>query len=231
MTLEQFFSSIFNSTGQAATVDLGAFVICTLASLVLGAVAAAIYTYRTNYRKDFVVTLALLPSAVQLVIMLVNGNIGAGLAVMGAFTLVRFRSIPGSAKEIAAIFFSMAVGLATGMGFLAVGALFVLIIGAATLLYARMPIGLKREQARQLKITIPESLDFEGLFASAFERHTVASELVMVKTTQMGSLYQLTYSVTLRQGASPKAFLDDIRVRNGNLEVALGRSLQPMGEL
>jgi uncharacterized membrane protein YhiD involved in acid resistance len=177
------------------------------------------------------VTLALLPVMVQLVIMLVNGNLGAGLAVMGAFALVRFRSIPGSAKDIAAVFFSMAIGLATGMGFLGIAAVFTLIVGAASLLYALAPFGEPRDGTRQLKVTIPETLDYDEVFAPILEKHTRKHELVHVKTTALGSLYRLTYEVVLRESTTQKALIDELRTRNGNLEITLGRKTTNTWEL
>jgi hypothetical protein len=178
--------------------------------------------YRSTYNKGFVVTVALLPAVVQLVIMLVNGNLGVGLAVMGAFTLVRFRSIPGSSRDITAIFLSMAVGLATGMGFLGIAALFVVVMGAATLIYTRIPFGEPADTHRQLRITVPETLNFAGEFDDILKRYTTTHKLTNVKTVNMGSLYRLQYQLTLKKDSNQQAFIDELRTRNGNLEVALG---------
>lgn len=228
--LEGLFNSVL-STDTVTTLGIGDFLICTFCSLVLGAVAACIYMYKTNYSKSFVVTLALLPAVVQLVIMLVNGNLGAGLAVMGAFSLVRFRSIPGSAKDIAAVFLAMAIGLATGMGFLAIAAVFVVIMGAVSVLYAKIPFGMQPQGNRQLKVTIPETLDYSGVFEDIFSRYTSTYELINVKTTNMGSLFQLQYQTILKKDADEKAFIDELRCRNGNLEIVLGRGLFGREEL
>ena len=218
------FDSLYPSAQGGMQFEVVPFIICTLASLALGFVAACIFRFKNPSNKSFVVTLALLPAVVQLVIMLVNGNLGIGLAVMGAFTLVRFRSIPGAANEIAALFFSMAIGLATGMGFIAVAALFVVIFGAATLVYAAVPFGeAKPSERRQLKITIPETLNYDEIFDDIFKAYTSAHELVRLRTTNMGSLYRLEYEVILRESISQKAFLDELRVRNGNLDIVLGR--------
>jgi len=225
------FNTILTSAQGVTNIDVVDFLLCVGVSLVLGLVAAWIYMYRNTYHKSFVVTLALLPAVVQLVIMLVNGNLGAGLAVMGAFALVRFRSIPGSAKDIAAVFFSMAIGLATGMGFLAIAALFTVIMGLANIAYAHAPIGTPREGVRQLKIAIPETLDYEDVFADIFAHYTTQHELVTLKTSNMGSLYKLLYEITLKRDTDQKAFIDDLRTRNGNLEITLGRGLFNMGEL
>ena len=207
------------------------FLVCTLASLLLGLGTAFIYMRRSTYSKSFVVTLALLPAMVQLVIMLVNGNIGAGVAVAGAFSLVRFRSVPGSAKEIGCIFFAMAIGLAPGMGYRFFALLFFLVIGAALLLLNTTRFGENRRGDSILRIVIPESLDYEGLFDDLFETYTNSAELIRVKTTNMGSLYELTYQIRLKTPVARKAFLDELRCRNGNLTISCGRILSDREEL
>jgi uncharacterized membrane protein YhiD involved in acid resistance len=160
------------NTISTGSITIPQVLVCTLASIVLGIGVAAIYMYRNHYSKNFVVTLALLPAMVQLVIMIVNGNLGAGVAVMGAFSLVRFRSIPGSAKEIGNIFFAMAVGLATGMGYLTIAFLFLIIVGAMSILLNTISFGEKKKTEKQLKITIPENLDYAGFFDDLFAKHT-----------------------------------------------------------
>lgn len=227
--MPEIFESILSDTTGLAAVDIVDFLICTAASLVLGLIAASIHMYRNTYNKSFVVTLAILPAVVQLVIMLVNGNLGAGLAVMGAFALVRFRSIPGSAKDIAAVFFSMAIGLATGMGFLAVAAVFTVIIGLVTIVYNTVSFGQPKHTTQQLRITIPEDLDYQNVFDSAFDEYTVSHDLIRQQTSNMGSLYKLCYNVQLKKEASPKQFMDELRARNGNLEIALGREVFKTG--
>lgn len=229
--LDSLVGSILSNTTELAQISITDFVICTLVSLVLGAIAACFYMYKTNYTKGFVVTIAMLPAVVQLVIMLVNGNLGAGLAVMGAFSLVRFRSIPGSAKDIAAVFIAMAIGLATGMGFLLIAAVFVLIMGVVSLVYAVVPFGEKSAGDKQLRVTIPESLDYRDVFESIFSKYTISHELLTVKTTNMGSLYQLQYQTRLKKDANEKDFIDELRTRNGNLEITLGRDLFKREEL
>ncbi len=205
--------------------------ICTLASIILGLGCAVIYMYRNTYSKNFVVTLALLPAMVQLVIMIVNGNVGAGVAVMGAFSLVRFRSIPGSAKEIGSIFFAMAVGLATGMGYLAIAFVFLIVVGLMTLLLNTINFGEQESIEKELKITIPENLDYTGLFDDLFAKYTKGTELIRVKTTNMGSLYELYYHITLKGSEIEKSFLDDLRCRNGNLNIICGKVRSSRGEL
>jgi uncharacterized membrane protein YhiD involved in acid resistance len=231
MNLDSLFSTVLTSAQGVADIPVQSFLLCSVVSLALGLFAATIYMFHSNHNKGFVVTLALLPVMVQLVIMLVNGNLGAGLAVMGAFALVRFRSIPGSARDIAALFFSMAIGLATGMGFLAIAAVFTLIVGCASIIYTLIPFGEVRDAPRQLKVTIPETLDYDEVFTPILEKYTRKHELIRVKTINLGSLYRLTYEVFLKRDVSHKAFIDELRVRNGNLEIALGRGTANTGEL
>ena len=216
--LDILFASVISTT-----VNWQAIILCTLSSLILGAAAAAIYCYKNTYTKSFVVTLALLPAIVQIVIMLVNGNLGAGVAVMGAFSLVRFRSVPGSAREIGSLFFAMALGLATGMGYLGYAVLFLLMIGIANILLYSTSFAAPKLIDRELKITIPESLDSEGVFDDLFDKYTTRHELLHVKTSNMGSLYELCYLVRLKDTGINKNFLDEIRCRNGNLNITCGR--------
>lgn len=216
-------NSILSNTA-ATSVTLPSLLLCILASLVLGVGIALIYMYKNVYSKNFVITLALLPAMVQIVIMLVNGNLGTGIAVMGAFSLVRFRSVPGSAREIGSIFFAMAVGLATGMGYLGIALLFLVIVGLMTVLLVSIRFGEPRKREKELKITIPENLDYTGIFDDLFEKYTKSAELIRVRTTSMGSLYELSYHITLRNEDIEKEFIDELRCRNGNLNIACGRA-------
>ena len=202
---------------------LTSFLICTGVSLLLGVGTALVAGYRSRSTQSLAVTLAILPAVVQAVIMLVNGSIGAGIAVAGAFSLVRFRSAPGTAREIAAIFLAMAIGLATGMGYVGLAALLFLILAGAMLALTVLRFGQKEDAGRILKITIPEDLDYDGLFDDLFERYTIAHTLEKVKTTNMGTLYELRYRITLRQEPVPQGFLDELRCRNGNLNITCCR--------
>ena len=202
---------------------LTSFLICTGVSLLLGMGTALVAGYRSRSTQSLAITLAVLPAVVQAVIMLVNGSIGAGIAVAGAFSLVRFRSAPGTAREIAAIFLAMAIGLATGMGYVGLAVLLFLILAGAMLALTALRFGQKEDAGRILKITIPEDLDYDGLFDDLFERYTTAHTLEKVKTTNMGTLYELRYRITLRQEPVPKVFLDELRCRNGNLDITCCR--------
>ena len=222
--LKYTFSSLYNAT---VGITLDAFLICIGAALALGAVMALVYCFRTPHSASFVVTQALLPVTVAVVIMMVNGNLGAGVAVAGAFSLVRFRSTPGTAKEIGAIFATMAVGLACGMGYPFFGMLFAAIFCAASLLYALVGFGGRRNAVmhRVLRITVPEDLDYPTVFDDLLEKYTSSARLTDVKTTNMGSLNRLTYELTLRKAGTEKQLIDELRCRNGNLEISM--SIQP----
>ena len=194
-------------------------------SLVLGVGAAWLSMYRagSGNSQSFVLTLAVLPALVQIVIMMVNGNIGAGVAVAGAFGLIRFRSAPGSAREIALVFLTTAIGLATGMGYVVIAAVFFVIIAAFVVLLTAIGFGAGAADERELKITIPENLDYDGLFDDLFEKYTGSADLERVKTTNMGTLYELSYRIVLRDAKMTKAFLDELRTRNGNLTIVCGK--------
>lgn len=200
-------------------ITLSSFLICTAVSLVLGICTALISMFRSKCSQSFALAPAVLPATVQMVIMLVNGNIGAGVAVAGAFSLVRFRSAPSSAREIASIFIAMAIGLATGMGYVAIAAIFFAVLAAVTLLLTCLGFGEGNSAERVLKITIPEDLDYDGLFDDIFKTYLKSSSLERVKTSNMGTLYELRYRITLKGDTVPKEFIDELRCRNGNLNI------------
>ncbi len=222
--LDNALTSIFGTADSLiASVSTVDFLICCLASIVLGAAVAGIYMFRHTYSKNFVVTLALLPLIVQMVITLVNGNLGAGIAVMGVFNLVRFRSIPGSAKDIGSVFLAMAIGLATGMGFIALACLFTVVVAVVNIVYVLSPFGRQREPEKALKITIPEDLEYDGVFDEVLARYTDDHELVQVQTTNMGSLFMLQYAIHMKQPGQEKRLIDELRCLNGNLKISCGR--------
>ena len=209
----------------------GGVLLCTACSFLFGLGIAWAYMFRNKHSRSLAVTLALLPMIVQLVIMLVNGNIGVGVAVAGSFSLVRFRSLPGNARDISCLFFAMAIGLATGMGYVFYALLFSLIVGGAYLLLTHSGFGQGDADLRVLRIAIPESLDYETLFDEVFAQFTAGAQLQQVRTTSMGSLYELTYHVRLKDASMPKAFLDALRCRNGNLNVMMSREMPNAEEL
>ena len=223
-------SLLQNAAGQSSSIAMTTFLIDIGAALIIGFMIALVHMYKSSYTKSFVVTVAVLPAVVAMVIMMVNGSIGAGIAVAGTFSLVRFRSAPGSAKEIAAVFLAMAAGLACGMGFLLYAFLFVAIILTAILLYSLSKFGSQSKKARTMTVTIPEVLDYTDVFDDMFNKYTDECKLTQMKTSNMGSLFKLTYSLKLKSEATEKDFVDEIRCRNGNLEIIIHRPIEE-GEL
>ncbi|HCR83572.1 DUF4956 domain-containing protein [Muricomes intestini] len=223
-------NSILSST-DASAISVEQFLICTAVSLVLGIMIALVHCYKNRASKNFLLTLAILPVIVQVVITIVNGNLGTGVAVMGAFSLVRFRSVPGNSREIGNIFLAMAIGLANGMGYVGIAALLFVIVSVLQVLLMVLPIIGGNQYEKDLKITIPENLDYQDIFDDVFETYAASSRLDKVRTVNMGSLYELHYRVVLKDQSKEKAFLDDLRCRNGNLTISCGRPATDREEL
>ena len=221
---EELLTSIYESQ-TATSISFGDFAASFAVSIALGLLIAAAYMYNTRYTRSFVATLAMLPAIICVIIMMVNGSVGTGIAVAGAFSLVRFRSVPGTAKEICVIFLAMATGLITGMGYLGLAAVFTGVLSAAILLLNHLDLGSKKNAARykSIRIVIPEDLDYTGVFDDLFADYTSSCELVNVKTTNMGSMFRLTYDVTLKDPDREKELIDKLRCRNGNLEINVSR--------
>ena len=207
----------------SAQITLPQFLICELTAMVLGFGTALVFLVRDRHTNAFSQSLALLPGVVTLVIMLVNGNIGAGLAVAGTFALVRFRSAPGSAKEITGLFISVAIGLACGMGYVGVAVIFFVLMSVYVLGLGAARFGEESEKHRHLKITVPENTDYESLFADLLEKYTAYHELIKVRTTNMGTLFELQYRVVLKDPRQIREMIDEIRCRNGNLNIVCSR--------
>ena len=216
---------MFNSVFAGGVITTGDIFLCLGAALIAGVIFATLCWIKTRSTKSFLVATALLPMVVALVIILVNGNIGAGIAIAGAFSLVRFRSAPGTAKEISIIFVAMAAGLAFGMGYLAYAGIFLLICGVFLLLAETFNFWDKKPviKEKHLRITIPEELDYTNVFDDIFEKYTEKYDLVRVKTTNMGSMFRVEYNIVMKDVAQEKEMVDEIRIRNGNLEVAVQR--------
>ena len=217
-------NSIFSET--ASSVELSSILLCSIISIILGAVIALTHKQTSKYNKNFLVTLSILPLLVQTIIIMVNGNLGTSVAIMGAFSLVRFRSLPGTSKEILSVFFAMTVRLATGMGHL-VFAIIITIIGSlAIFILSKVALFNKNKKEKILKIMIPENLDYTNVFDDIFETYTEKVELEQVKTTNMGSMFDLSYRIILNENVNEKAFLDDLRVKNGNLKVMISHPIE-----
>jgi uncharacterized membrane protein YhiD involved in acid resistance len=195
------------------------FFICSVVAIGLGIVTALLFTKGSSKTQSFALTLALLPLAIEIVIMLVNGNLGAGVAVAGAFSLVRFRSAPGTGKEISGIFIALVIGLSCGMGYIGIAVLFFILIAALTLVLEKVHFGAPKASERILKITIPESLNYEHLFDDLFEKYDLHASLEKVKTSNMGTMYELQYRILLPENVISKELMDEIRCRNGNLNI------------
>ena len=214
------FSSIIGTT-----ITLSSFLICLGVSLVLGFVVAYMHKKTTKSNKNFVTTLFVLPALVTTVILLVNGNLGTSVAVLGAFSLIRFRSIPGNSKEILSVFFAMAIGLACGVGYIGFAAIFTIAISLVIALLSILNFGSDTKYTKMLKVLIPEDLDYTEVFNDIFNDYVVDSEMVSAKTVNMGSIFELTYRVNLKKNINEKEFIDKLRVRNGNLKIVLSHPL------
>lgn len=216
------FTSFIDTTTNALSVKDA--LICLTISIILGLIISLTYMSNKNYSKNFVITLSLMPALVQIVIMLVNGNLGTGVAVMGAFSLVRFRSVPGSSKEISFIFFSMAVGITTGVGYISFALIVTAVICLIFLILSKTSFGEGNACDRKLKITIPENLDYAHVFDDLFEKYTKTVFLEKIKTTNLGSMFELHYNVSIKNPEEEKEFIDSLRCRNGNLTIILSRT-------
>lgn len=225
--LSHLFYDIFTDTA----VDPAMMMLAIGVSLLLGLVVAKVYQFKTVYSKSFVMSLALLPTLIAIVIFLVNGSLGAGVAVMGAFSLIRFRSAPGGAKELVSIFLVMTIGIAIGMGYLVFATVFTFIMSLAMLLLEVVNFGQMKHSMRQLTVVIPESLDYESIFDDIFNKAANHVELANVKTSDMGSLFKIKYIIQLNGRMTEKELIDALRTRNGNLEIAISRYITKENEL
>ena len=214
------FSSILGGT-----LTISNFAICLSVALALGFVVSFMHMKTTKSNKNFVTTLFVLPALVTTVILLVNGNLGTSVAVLGAFSLVRFRSIPGNSKEILSVFFAMAIGLAVGVGYIGFAAIFTIAISLIVALLSIFNFGQSTRYTKMLKILIPEDLDYTEVFNDIFNDYVDSSDMVSAKTVNMGSIFELTYRVDLKKNINEKEFIDKLRVRNGNLKISLSHPL------
>ena len=204
-------------------ITVTAFLGCIGVAMLLGLLTALLFRFRSKTSSSLTMALAVLPAVVAMVIMMVNGNVGAGLAVAGSFALIRFRSLPGKASDIVGLFMATAIGLACGMGYIAIAGVYFAAMAAFVLLLTLLRFGENTDTYRQLKITIPEVLDYDDLFEDTFAKYTTRHELKSVKTTNMGTLYELTYAIHLKSTKNTKAFIDELRCRNGNLNIICGK--------
>lgn len=193
-------------------------------SILLGLLHSYIEMKTNKYSKNFIITLSVLPVLVSMVILMVNGNLGTGIAVLGSFSLIRFRSVPGNSREILSVFFSMVIGLSLGTGYIAFGVILTIIVSLYLIILKVMKYG-EKEKSKILSILIPEDLDYTNIFNDIMDKYTSSNELIKTKTTNMGTMYELTYNITMKSDINEKEFIDDIRVRNGNLKVSLSSNM------
>lgn len=217
-------NNILNNS--VSSISITSILICSVASLILGSLIAITHKYTSKYNKNFLVTITVLPLLVQSVIIMVNGDLGTSIATIGAFGLIRFRSIPGTSKEILIVFFATAVGLATGMGHVVFGAIMTAIGCLSLFTFNHIKIYDNKTNEKILKVTIPENLDYTKIFDEEFKKYTKEVELEQVKTVNMGSLFELTYKVTLNKGINEKQFIDDLRIKNANLKIILSHPIE-----
>ena len=217
------FESIFTSTADNS-INISQAAISLGASIVIGVIIAIVYMYiskKEGYQKNFIIGLLMLPAVVSVVILLVGSNVARAFSMAGAFALVRFRSAPGSAKDISIVFFTMA-GLACGLGYVTFAAAFTAVMLLLLILISALGFVDRNEGRKQLKIVIPESLNYNSVFDDLFDKYTSENRLNKVKTTNMGTMYELTYEIRLKNDDAEKDFIDELRVRNGNLNISVG---------
>lgn len=224
--MTNIFGSIFNGT-----LTLGLFLLALCSSMFLGLLLSLVFMYRNTYTKSFITSLVLIPAIETVVIMLVNDNIGVGLSVAGSFALIRFRSVKGNAKELTAVFTAMTIGIICGTGYVALAGVFTLLLSAVMFVLTISGIGRYSENERYLKITVPESLNYDDAFHNILNKYTVAWELDSVKTMTLGSLFRLDYRITLKDAGKVKEMIDELRTRNGNLEIMCSRPATNRDEL
>ena len=220
---------IFDSILTGSDITFGVYLACLLAAGVCGVVTALAASFRSHASKSFLSSLILLPMIVCTVIAMVNGNVGTGIAVMGAFSLIRFRSVPGKARDIVVIFLAMTAGLACAGGFVGIALVFTLIVSLGMIIITLIPMG--NERCMDLHITVPESLRYVNEFDEVFGQFVKNHRLIQTKTTNMGSLYKLHYRVEMKDAKQGQAFIDELRCRNGNLEIALCEVMGGVEEL
>ena len=221
--MDNLFTGLFETTSSTSLISIGKFFICIMAALLAGLIIALSYKIRNKTTQNFVTTLALMPAMVCVIILMVNGNIGTGVAVTGAFSLIRFRSVAGSSSDLGAIFLAMGTGLIIGMGYIGFAFVFAIIISIMQIIYANIGMGKRDDVDRTMRIAIHEDLDYTGVFEDLFEKYTTSNQLTNVKTTDMGSLFRLTYNISLKDAKLEKELIDNLRCRNGNLEISISK--------
>lgn len=221
------FETIFNNASidsQVLSISISSVLLSIAVALIVGGIICTAYliiTPKKDRSASFIMSLIVLPTIVALVILLIGGNLARAFSMAGVFTIVRFRSIPGDSKDISFVFLTMAVGLAIGLGYLTLGVVIALLLAIIFVVVNKLRIGVSKQKEKRLRITIPEDLNYEGTFDDLFTKFTSYNELMKVKTTNMGTLFELHYLVVMKVGLSEKEFIDALRCRNGNLNIQL----------
>lgn len=215
---------MFNSVIGSGGLNITSMSIIVISAIILGLIIAYVHMITSKYSKNYVVTLAILPILVSTVMIMVNGNLGTGVAIAGAFSLVRFRSLPGNSREIISVFWAMAIGIAVGMGQVIFASIITIVVGLLILIFYKTRFGDEKYSNKILDIIIPENLDYDKVFDEVFNKYVDNYELLKIKTTNLGSLYELKYEIMLKSGANIKEFIDDLRVRNGNLKISMHKA-------
>ncbi len=210
------FNSVIDSTLTLSSVS-----ICIVVGLILGLIISYVHMLTSKYSKNFVITLAILPVLVAVVMMMVNGNLGTSVAILGAFGLVRFRSLPGTSKEIASVFWAMAIGLAVGMGQVIFASIITVLIGIVLVFLNKTNFGEEKNKPKILNIAIPEDLDYIDVFKDIFDKYVNSYEIIKVNTANLGSIYEIRYEVVLKKDIKEQDFINDLRIKNGNLKISL----------
>ena len=215
---------MFNSIISSEGLTIGSAIICIISSVVLGLLISFIHMKSARYSKNYVITLALLPLLVSTVMIMVNGNLGTGVAIAGAFSLVRFRSMQGTSREIVSIFWAMAVGIAVGMGQIFFAGMVTIVVSLLLMLFNIIKFG-EGENNKILEILVPENLEYNEMFDEIFKKYVNNYELLKVKTTNLGSLYELRYNINIKKDISEKELIDELRVCNGNLKICIHKEM------
>ena len=231
------FETIFNNNAVPVTdvsMDIKSTLICIIASLLLGLVVSLVYILITTHKDrspNFILSLVILPALVSVVILLVGSNVARAFSIAGVFTLIRYRSLPGDSKDISLVFLSMAIGLTTGLGYITFAAIITIIFCLVILLIKKTNFGFTRQVEKRLKVVIPEDMNYQTAFDDIFDKYLKRSEIQRVKTTNLGTLYEITYHIIMKDNVSEKEFLDELRCRNGNLTIQLGMMEQQVQQL
>jgi hypothetical protein len=224
---EVMFSTIFEelSLTSGLSISIGKVLVCIAVAILLGFLISGAYfiiTPRRDRSASFVLSLVILPTIVAVVIILIGGNLARAFSMAGIFTIVRFRSVPGDSKDISFVFLTMAAGLAVGLGYLTLSAVIIVVVGTVIVLVNKSGFGIGKQQEMRLRITIPEDMNYQGVFDEIFTKYTTHVQLQRVKTSNMGTLFELSYDIVLKSEQNEKEMIDALRCRNGNLGISLG---------